>query len=196
VGVSAGASATSLVFSDPSFDADLDQQAITVLAGHSWPSHTSVRVAVGLVVDGTLTTADRRFDLGAGPLASAAISHQWSFAPWFVTGSFSLGASRVHTRETTAGATASARISLLAIDGRVAATAGRSFGPFSPYVLARAFGGPILWTFDGDDTRGTDAHHYQLGAGASLTLSDRLTFLVDIAALGERAASLGVAVNL
>lgn len=182
------------MFSDPSFDADLDQQAVTLLAGHSWPSHTSVRVAVGVVVDGTLTTGGRTFDLGAGPLASAAISHQWSFAPWFVTGSFSLGASRVHTRETAAAS--SAESSLLAIDGRLAATAGRSFGPFSPYVLARAFGGPIFWTFDGDGTRGTDAHHYQLGLGASLTVSDRLTFLVDVAALGERAASLGLAVNL
>ena len=72
----------------------------------------------------------------------------------------------------------------------------RTFGAFSPYLLARAFAGPVLWNWDGEDITGTDTHHFQLGAGASVSIGPRVTLLVDLAALGERAASLGMAVNL
>ena len=104
-------------------------------------------------------------------------------------GSATLGASRVTTREDLAGAP---RVSLIAADARVGAALGRRVGPVSPYLLARAFGGPVFWTLDDEDTVGSDRYHVQLGAGASLALGDAWTVLVDVSALGERAASVGI----
>lgn len=37
---------------------------------------------------------------------------------------------------------------------------------------------------------GTDASHFQLGAGASVATSIGMTIVIDVSALGEQAASL------
>ncbi len=152
-----------------------------------------MRAALGVVLGGSLEGEGRTFEIGAGIVGSIGVARQWAAPPWFFTGSVSIGVSRATTREEVAGAS---RESLIAGDARIGVTAGRTFGAFSPYLLARAFGGPVLWSWDGDDTIGTDTHHFQLGAGASVSIGTRATILVDLAALGERAASLGVAVNL
>ena len=186
---------TTLVFGGEQY-LDLRQSAVTVIGGYAWPSRISIRAALGVLAGGSLEGEGRTFDLGAGIVGSIGVARQWSRAPWFVTGSAGLGASRASTRETLAAGMHGPRVSLTAIDGRAGVTAGRTFGPFSPYLLARVFGGPVFWHWDGDATTGTDTRHFQLGAGASLAIGARATILVDLAALGERAASLGVAVNL
>jgi len=108
-----------------------------------------------------------------------------------VTGSLGAGASRTTTRES-----GGASHSLVGIDVlRVGAMAGRTFGPVSPYVMARGFGGPVLWTLDGMDVTGTDTSKFQLGAGVSATTSG-LSFLLDVSALGERSASFGMSYRL
>ncbi len=195
VGASAAVSDTTLVFSDDQH-LDLRQSAVTAIGGYAWPSRISVRAALGLLAGGTLDGEGRTFDLGTGFIASVGVARQWSRAPWFLSGSASAGASHASTREDLAAGMRGARVSFTAIDFRSGLTAGRSFGPFSPYALVRVFGGPVFWRWDGDTITGTDTHHFQLGAGASLAIGARATLLVDIAALGERAASLGVAVNL
>jgi hypothetical protein len=62
----------------------------------------------------------------------------------------------------------------------------------SPYVEARAFGGPAYWRVQGEDVQGTDAYHYQLGAGASLLIARRLDVFVEGVGLGERGVSTGL----
>jgi hypothetical protein len=195
VGASAAVSDTTLVFSDDQH-LDLRQSAATVIGGYAWPSRISVRAALGVLAGGSLEGEGRTFDLGVGLIASIGVARQWSRAPWFLTGSAGLGVSHASTREMLGGGMEGPRVSLTAIDARGGLTAGRTFGPFSPYLLARVFGGPLFWRWDGDATTGTDTRHFQLGAGASLAIGARAMILVDIAALGERAASLGVAVNL
>ncbi len=195
VGGSAAVSDTTLVFSDDQ-RVELRQSAATVIGGYAWPSQISVRAAIGVLAGGSLQGEGRTFDLGAGLIASIGVARQWSRPPWFLSGSAGLGASRASTREMLTGGMQGARVSLTAIDARGGVAAGRTFGPFSPYVLARVFGGPVFWSWDGSGTTGTDTRHFQLGAGASLAIGSRATILVDISALGERAASLGVAVNL
>ncbi len=194
VGASAAVSDTRLVFGGDQH-LDLRQSAATLIGGYAWPSRISVRAALGVLAGGSLEGEGRTFDLGAGLVGSIGVARQWSRAPWFLTGSAGLGASHASTREMLPGMQG-ARVSLTAIDARVGVTAGRTFGPFSPYALARVFGGPVFWGWDGDDITGTDTRHFQLGAGASLAIGTRATILVDVSALGERAASLGVAVNL
>jgi len=145
------------------------------------------------VLDGSLEGEGRTYDIGPGLVIAAGVAKQWVSGDWFVTGSFSVSASRTTTTETLPGAP---RETLIAVDlARGGVTAGRTFGPVSPYLLARAFGGPVLWELDGMDVGGTDVHHFQLGVGASVTTGS-VSVLVDVAALGEQAASLGIALRL
>ncbi len=195
VGVSAAVSDTTLSFSGD-LRPDLRQSAVTAIAGYAWPSRISVRAALGVLVGGSLEGEGKTFDLGAGIVGSVGVARQWASPPWFLTGSASLGISRTTTREQLATGMHGARDSLTAGDARGGITAGRTFGVVSPYLLARVFGGPVFWSWDGADTTGTDTHHFQLGAGASVSIGARVTLLVDLAALGERAASVGMAVNL
>ncbi len=172
---------------------DLAQTAATATIGLARPSRLSLRAAVGVVLDGSLEGEGRTYDIGPGFVITASVAKQWVSGDWFLTGSFSVSASRTTTTENVPGA---ARESLIAVDlARGGLTAGRSFGPISPYVLVRAFGGPVLWQIDAVDVTGTDVHHFQAGAGVSVTTGP-LSVLVDIAALGEQAASLGVALRL
>lgn len=162
--------------------AGLEQYAVTASAGRAWPSGVAVRGFVGAVVDGTLTDGGTAVDLGPGYLGGVAASRPWPLGSFFLIGTASLGASHTAADDSDA---------VTAIDARVGAIVGRRFGPFSPYVLARAFGGPVMW---GQFTGG-DATHVQLGAGFTLTVSG-LAFLVDVSAVGERSASLGVSYRL
>jgi hypothetical protein len=81
-----------------------------------------------------------------------------------------------------------------ALDLRLGAIAGKTFADvFTPYVTARAFGGPIAWHFDGAPVTGTDLYKYQLGAGLSLALFRRkLDVFAEGIALGERGFAAGI----
>lgn len=160
----------------------LEQYAVTASAGRTWPAGFAVRGFLGAVVDGTLTEGMTAYALGPGYLGGVAASRPWPIGSLFLIGTASLSASRTDVE---------AEDAVTAFDARVGAILGRRFGPFSPYLLARAFGGPVMW---GQNTGG-DATHVQLGAGATLTLS-RLSLLLDVSAVGERSASLGVSYRL
>lgn len=170
------------------------QYAVTASAGYISASRWSVRGSLGAVLGGSLEEGDRTHDIGPGLVFAASGSKQWAFGAWFVTGSVGAGISRTTTLE--AGAAGAARHSLYGIDViRLGAMAGRTFGIASPYVMARGFGGPVLWTLDGMEVRGTDTSKFQVGAGVSVTVSG-LSVLLDVSALGERSASLGVSYRL
>ncbi len=59
---------------------------------------------------------------------------------------------------------------------------------FTPYVVGRAFGGPIYWRYQTQAITGTDDHHWQVGAGFSLRIARR----VDVSAEGVPLGELGV----
>ena len=63
----------------------------------------------------------------------------------------------------------------------------------SPYAVIRAFGGPVYWSLQGEDVVGTDAHHYQVGAGLTLVVVHRLDVFVEAIPLGERSLAAGAA---
>jgi hypothetical protein len=80
-----------------------------------------------------------------------------------------------------------------AFDLRLAAVAGWTlFEALTPYALARVFGGPAYWHYDGAAVTGTDLHKYQLGGGAALALlHGRLDLFAEGVPLGERAVVAG-----
>lgn len=162
--------------------------------GVAHPSRLSIRASIGAVLDGSLDGAGRTYDIGPGFVIAASVAKQWVSGDWFVNGAFSVSASRTTTTETVPGAP---RETLIAVDAfRLGVTAGRTFGIVSPYVLARGFGGPVFWQLDAMDVGGTDVHHFQLGAGASVSTRSGVSVLLDVSALGEQAASLGIALRL
>lgn len=82
-----------------------------------------------------------------------------------------------------------------AFDLRIGALVGWSIADaFAPYALARAFGGPVYWRFEGEERTGTDTHHYQLGAGLSVLIAKRVDLFVEGVPLGEQGVSGGAGV--
>jgi hypothetical protein len=62
---------------------------------------------------------------------------------------------------------------------------------FTPYVVGRAFGGPVYWRYLGTAIVGTDDHHWQVGAGFSLRLARRVDLFAEGVPLGEQGAVAG-----
>jgi hypothetical protein len=119
-------------------------------------------------------SGSRRFDLGAGG--------------WFAIGSLTASAASVGVEGGTR---------LTAFDLRLGAIAGRTFADtVTPYLLARAFGGPVFWTIDGEDVIGSDTRHVQLGAGLGVTTPLGLDAVVDVSLVGEQSASLSLSWRL
>ena len=193
VGVGAGGFASTLEFSDATPDADIQQYSVAASAGYRFSHRLSVRLTAGAILGGELETVDRTFDVGPGFLLSGSVSRRWDIGRWFLAGTLSAGVSRTTTEE--AGVADAPSVELIASDARVAALFGTTVADrVSPYVLARGFGGPVFWSIDGEDSTGTDAHHYQLGAGGSVALPANVSAQIDVSFLGERSLSAGAAV--
>lgn len=83
---------------------------------------------------------------------------------------------------------------LTAFDLRLSAIAGKTIANFfTPYAVARAFGGPVYWTIAGEDVIGTDVYKYQLGGGMAFALPARtIDLFVEGIPLGERTIAAGL----
>lgn len=149
------------------------------------------------MLGGSLELGGTTYDVEPGWLVAAAVSRSFAFAErWFVAGSITAGASSASTRVDAGVMDETATIT--AIDVRLGVIAGVTLWErLSPYVLARAFGGPVFWSLAGEEIRGSDQYHYQLGLGANASLPWwNLSVLVDGSVLGERALSIGVSAEL
>lgn len=168
---------------------------VVIAVGRRLGERFSVRLAGGAILSGTMMVNDEQHDVEMGWLVSVAGSGRTTFGPderLFITGTISLGVSRAST--SIAGMDT---VGLTASDLRVSGLFGTTlWNRFSPYVLARAFGGPVFWRYGGDDITGTDQHHYQLGVGANVLLPSGFSALADLSVLGERSLSIGVSYSL
>jgi hypothetical protein len=163
-------------------DADLEKQAASVALDRRVGERWTLGGALGSTVVGTLSEGGQSFDLSPGPLLTVSASFraldEGTVAP-FVLLTASLGAAIAWTRP---GSEA-----LVAFDGRLGVAAGKTIANVvTPYLLARAFGLPVLWRYQGEATTGTDAYHYQLGAGVVVRVG-AVDLLLEGAPLGERA---------
>jgi hypothetical protein len=64
----------------------------------------------------------------------------------------------------------------------------------APYVVGRAFGGPVYWRYQGAAIVGTDDHHWQVGAGLSLRVH-RVDVFVEGVPLGEQGVTAGAGIS-
>ncbi len=136
----------------------------------------------GALLGGRLESSDESVVLGPGGLLSAgaayALLKQDGAVPFVVLGGSASGSA--------ASAPGSA---LISVDLRVSATAGYTLWErLTPYLTARLFGGPVFFR----GTTGSDAHHYQLGAGLVLLLPGGLDVSAELVPLGEQRVSASV----
>ena len=141
----------------------------------------------GAVLGGSLAMQDGRHTFDAGPIFSLGASWRVVERAPFVVLSSQLTFSDSRTTNGSQSA------NYAAFDLRVAAVVGFTFANIvSPYAVARAFGGPTYWHYQGAAVTGTDAYHVQLGAGVALRVGSQFDLFLEGIPLGERAVSAGV----
>lgn len=191
VGAALSVTRTTIVFDG--VDYELEQHAAAASFGRRFGERTTVRVSGGAVLGGELTGEGRAYDVGPGWLLGVSGSHRLLGLPehpQFATLSLSFGAVSSATEER-AGAGESERLS--ASDLRVGLVAGVTlWRVWSPYLLARGFGGPVSFTQLGRERTGSDKYHYALGLGSAVGLPWDLQIGVEAALLGEQTLSAGV----
>lgn len=131
-----------------------------------------------LNVDGAIS------NLSPGPLGAMTASFrpldEGDIAPFLL-----LTASAAASIAWTTPAAGGPSSSFSAFDLRLGVVAGKTIAHVvTPYLLARAFGGPVYWSSGGQSASGTDANHYQLGGGVSVRVG-RVDFVAEAVPLGE-----------
>jgi hypothetical protein len=82
---------------------------------------------------------------------------------------------------------------LYALDIRGSVTAGYTLAKrWTPYLVGRLFGGPVVLAERGQSYVGTDVYHFQLGAGLVVGLPGGFDLSAEIIPLGEQRVSAGV----
>jgi hypothetical protein len=141
---------------------------------------TAVLGGVGAFLGGSLRTDTEQFDFDPGVVA--VLGGGWRALDLGRSGPFLL-----LTGQLSYAWTRNLGAAYNAFDLRVGAIAATTlWRMLTPYLLARAFGGPVYWRLRGESIAGTDAHHYQLGAGLTLLLKRRVDLFAEAVPLGER----------
>jgi len=193
VGVSGSWSKTAIRFSP---DLRLDQTRGTALAilGYSPRPNVTLEYGAGSLVDGTFERAGVEYDFSPGLLLLLGGSYRLlaneGARPFVLLGG---QLAYVTSRTAEQGAPGAESVAYHAFDFRVGPVVGWTFwNTLTPYVLARVFGGPVFWSYEGQAEVGGDVHHYQLGAGLSLLVARRVTAFAEGVPLGERTFAGGV----
>jgi hypothetical protein len=153
-------------------------------------SHVSLQVGLGATLGGQITTN------GGGtaffsPGLAADLGVSWRVLDGHEARPFVVVTGLVSFEAThTTG-----NVAYDALDFRLGAVVGWTIaGVVSPFLAARGFGGPIYWRDANGSVVGTDANHYQLGAGVAALVAKRVDLFAEGVPLGERALSGGVGI--
>lgn len=188
VGVGGGYTSTAIRFGDGLTFDETRTVAVATLDYRFTPRWT-FELGAGALLDGQLRGQGTEHDFSPGGLAVAGASYRILDADGFRP--FVLLSSQISSVfASTRGSTGTAAYD--ALDFRLGVASGYSIARIvAPYALARAFGGPVFWRFQGQSHTGTDTHHYQLGAGVSFLIAKRIDVFLEGVPLGERALSAG-----
>ena len=189
-GVAAVHVATELRFRDD-LRADQSRNAVVATVGYALSSKLLLQASVGVAFAGELEFASRTYEFDPGPTFAAGVAYRLLEGDLFLSLTGIASGTLASTEFPGGGETAS----YSAFDLRLGAVFGVTlFEVLRPYLVARAFGGPVFFRYRGEDVTGTDAYHVQLGAGVALSIVELLTVFVEGVPLGEQALSAGVTV--
>jgi hypothetical protein len=190
VGVSGAFTSTAIRFDD---DLRFDQTRNVVFAtlDYAPKPNMTLELGAGSLVDGSFERSGAVFDFSPGFLLLAGGSYrvlqQDGTRPFVL-----LGGQLSYVFSNTQQFAGDESVPYHAVDLRVSGVAGWTFWKMlSPYVLARLFGGPVFWEYQGEALTGGDVHHYQLGAGVSLLIAERVNLYAEGVPLGEQAFAAG-----
>jgi hypothetical protein len=190
IGVDGGGAHTTIRFAN---GPDVDLRQASTMAQLEWlvRPRLTVFASAGALLGGTVRAAGVDHELRPGWLAGAGVAWlavaETGRRP-FVSASAMLGYLAAHTKQADSGA----EVPWRAGDARIGVTVGKSLGPLRPYLVGRAFGGPVSWRDGGQSLTGNDAHHYQVGAGVAFSLPAYLDASVEAAPLGEQGLAAGL----
>ena len=171
--------------------AAFERGAVVVTGEAPLGSRLTVQVGSGGITGGSLET-DRHSSFGPGWLAFGNVGYrlvnEHGMTP-LVLANASIGVSSARTVSDT-GESAF----FTAYDLRAGVTVGKTFGPTTPYVAGRVFGGPVYWKERGVALTGSDKHHYQPALGLVVALAPFDAF-AEWAFAGEQAISAGLGMS-
>ncbi|MBK8251832.1 MAG: hypothetical protein IPK82_04090 [Polyangiaceae bacterium] len=189
--VSAGYSvfATDLAFASGA-DAYVERRAATASLSYRISDSINIQLGAGATLGGRFVFRQDRYTFDPGWIASIAGS--WRVFgrnrndPFVIIGG-AVAASGAPTVDYTG-----AKQDMFAFDFRLSGIAGKTFiNVLSPYLVIRAFGGPVLWKYKGEDQFGGDKYHFQVGLGLLVNLPSHIDVFAEVVPVGERAAALG-----
>ena len=182
--------ATDLSFAS-GVDAYVERRAATASLSYRLGDTISLQAGLGATLGGRFVFGRERFSFDPGWIVSLAAT--WKIVgkdkgDAFLIAGGALAASGAATRD------AQDRLEdMHAFDLRASLIGGKTFfDVLSPYLVVRAFGGPILWKLRGEDQIGGDKYHVQVGAGLVVALPAGFDVYAEGVPLGERAAVAGL----
>ncbi|MCA9710155.1 MAG: hypothetical protein KDK70_30225 [Myxococcales bacterium] len=170
---------------------DVRQHAAALSLRRTMDGGWSLGGTVGVLAGGSLLVAGRLHALGPGGAVSVSGSREWLHderrhlflaTTWAAAITLAPTVTRQHQR----GLYGAVDVSLaLAVGGTIA-------NVWSPYLSARAFGGPVWMTEVGGPVPGHDPDHHSLGCGSVLTLPKHVELGLDAALLGAQGLTASV----
>ena len=184
VGLSFGAFQTRLALGDFGI-VPLDEAAVGASFERRISSKVTLQLNAGGILLGHLFNASPAFQGGfIGGGASFNVVDQKGMIPFLM-----LGAS---ISVSVAGYPGGNNSRLIAGDIRGSVTTGYSDGRWTPYLVGRVFGGPVILTQPSGTSLGTDLYHFQLGLGLVVSLPKGFDLSLELVPLGEQRVSAGV----
>ena len=195
VGVSGVYTSTFIRFSDTLIPGETRYAALAEVT-YAPTSRFTLSAGLGAAVYGKLNAPDGPHDFGPGVVASVGASYRFLEGATPVGRGFVVGSALVSfTGSSTQLGDSGPTTAYDALDFRVGAAAGRTWlRTISAYAVARLFGGPVFWSYHGEEVLGTDTHHYQLGGGLAVLVFRHVDLFAEGVPLGEQAVAAGVSV--
>jgi len=186
---------TSTAIDFGSFRSDETRGSVIASLAYQPTRRLTFQLAAGSTVGGHLDTAAGVYDFSPGPTVAIGASYRLvQGTKPFVILTANLSFSDAKTQLSGPDAASNPEVRYDAFDLRGGGLVGTTLWHLlSPYAVVRAFGGPVYWQYQGTNVTGTDAHHYQVGAGLTLVVAHRVDLFVEGIPLGERSLAAGAA---
>jgi hypothetical protein len=172
------------------------REAVLADVAYAPTSRLGLSLALGATVGGKLLAPDGPHDFNPGIATALGVSYRIASGATPIGHAFLVTSGLVSFSSATTELNGQgARTPYDALDFRVGVSAGLTWlRALSVYAVARAFGGPAYWSYQGASELGTDTHHYQVGGGLAVLILRRVELFAEGVPLGEQAVAAGAAV--